>query len=104
MHRLTRALILCPLLLLPAAGAAQASPIFVQALTDGELAANRAGTAITLQLQEDAQNNTLLPVAMGALPPSLFGIQTLVLDTGTASVSQAATMVTVKATLNGTGF
>jgi len=100
-----RAIVLFPILLFASlfAGtlAADASPIFPQALCDSELAAESAGRSVTLHLEARAEIMPPMAMAMNDPAPGLFGLQTLIFDSGTASVSQAVTTLSLQATLNG---
>ena len=96
-------LFLAPLFAEP--DAACASPFFLHALSDSDLAANSAGRAITLRIAADAEDTMIaLPGFNIAMTQNVFGVTTVIRDTGTASVSQAAFMLTLKATLNNTQF
>ena len=91
-------LFLAPLFAEP--DAARASPAFLHALSDSELAANSAGQAIALRTEANPQDTMIALSGFDiAMMSNVLGITTFARDTGTSSVSQAATMLTLKAAL-----
>ena len=80
---------------------ARANGILPPPSPDQELAVSVANVPMVLQLHETAQNgqSDLLGLAGGPTPGGFIGIWTVGLDQGTASVNQAATSATMRATL-----
>ena len=99
MCRFLSSLILMLTLLAQEPGAAQANPVFLHALSDRELAENSAGEAIAIRLEENARNDRIAAMATDAPMRDLFSIRTIVLDSGVSSTTEAATSLSVRATL-----
>ena len=100
MPRLLSPLILFPVFLLGELGAAEASPNLLHPLSDGELASNCAGQAVTIRFEDHAQVGPMPATARDEIPTqTLFGIRTIARDSGALSLSEAVTAITLKATL-----
>ena len=103
MRQVFSALILLPMVFPQEPGAAQASPFFLHALSESELAENSAGHSIVVHLEDAVRKDQGTARATDIMTDTTmygrFGIQTFVLDTGASSMTQAATSITLRATL-----
>jgi hypothetical protein len=84
--------------------AARASQVLLHALTDTELAENSAGRGIIVHLEDVARTDQFAARAAGNGIGDFFGIQTIALDTGASSITQAATSITLQAALRDVPF
>jgi len=105
-HADMRAFLLGPILFLvpffQGIVAADANPILLQPLCDQELAANQAGRTLAIVLESQTGNGQAVGMEMPFLPQSLSGIQTLMRETGSASLTQAEMSLRLRATLTNT--
>ena len=105
MRPLPAAAFLLPVLLPVDTNGAQASPFLAPALCESELAANSAGQSIAIHFEENARGGQFTLTGIDrVLAGYPAGLQTIALDEGASSLSEAVTSIAVKATLKGDGF
>jgi hypothetical protein len=85
--------------LVPAATSAQGYPAFSHALSDEALTMNASGQGVTLVLAADNATRSADVMGKSFLLQNILGIRAFADDTGTASVTQAATSLSLRATL-----
>jgi hypothetical protein len=103
MHAFISAPILALVWLSPLAASAQAHPAFLHALSDQELAINAAGESITISFDADDTKGRAEIAGKTLLSQNILSIRAFGDDTGTASVTQAATSLSLRATLRSAG-
>jgi hypothetical protein len=98
-----RAVISAPILALvwlsPLAAPAQGHPALLHALSDQELAINATGESITISFDADNTQGRAEISGKALLLQNIFSVRAFEDDTGTASVTQAATTLSLRATL-----